>query len=56
MKKEFNFTWAALNLLGKSLYSNAWAAISELVANGLDAKAGSARTLAHFGLRPSLWR
>ena len=39
MKKEFNFTWAALNLLGKSLYSNAWAAISELVANGLDAKA-----------------
>ena len=38
MKKEFNFTWAALNLLGKSLYSNAWAAID------------NARDFAHFGL------
>lgn len=36
---EFNFTWGALELLGKSLYSNAWAAISELVANGIDAGA-----------------
>lgn len=35
----FNFTWGALKLLGKSLYSNAWAAISELVANGIDAGA-----------------
>lgn len=34
---DFNFTWKALELLGKSLYSNAWSAISELVANGLDA-------------------
>lgn len=33
----FNFTWKALELLGKSLYSNAWSAISELVANGFDA-------------------
>lgn len=34
---KFNFTWKALDLLGKSLYSNAWNAISELVANGFDA-------------------
>lgn len=27
----------ALGLLGKNLYSNAWAALSELVANSLDA-------------------
>lgn len=36
---EFSFGWLALKLLGKSLYSNAWSAISELVANGFDAKA-----------------
>lgn len=36
---EFEFGWLALKLLGKSLYSNAWSAISELVANGFDAGA-----------------
>lgn len=35
----FNFSYAALKLLGKNLYSNAANAISELVANCLDAKA-----------------
>lgn len=35
----FDFSYAALKLLGKNLYSNAANAISELVANGLDAKA-----------------
>lgn len=35
----FNFSYAALKLLGKNLYSNAANAVSELVANGLDAKA-----------------
>lgn len=35
----FNFSYAALKLLGKNLYSNAANAISELVANSLDAKA-----------------
>lgn len=35
----FNFSYAALKLLGKNLYNNAANAISELVANGLDAKA-----------------
>ena len=38
-KVEFSFGWLALKLLGKSLYSNAWSAISELVANGFDAHA-----------------
>ena len=38
-KVEFSFGWLALKLLGKSLYSNAWSAISELVANGFDANA-----------------
>lgn len=38
-KEEFSFGWLALKLLGKSLYSNAWSAISELVANGFDANA-----------------
>lgn len=37
----FNFTYYALKLLGKNLYSNPWTAISELVANGLDAGADS---------------
>lgn len=35
----FNFSYAALKMLGKNLYSNAANAISELVANALDAKA-----------------
>lgn len=35
----FNFSYAALKLLGKNLYSNAANAISELVANSIDAKA-----------------
>lgn len=38
-KIDFTFGWLALKLLGKSLYSNAWSAISELVANGFDANA-----------------
>ena len=38
-KFTFSFGWLALKLLGKSLYSNAWSAISELVANGFDAGA-----------------
>lgn len=36
---QFTFGWLAMKLLGKSLYSNAWSAISELVANGFDANA-----------------
>lgn len=40
-KMDFSFGWLALKLLGKSLYSNAWSAISELVANGFDAGAKS---------------
>lgn len=35
----FNFSYYALNLLGKQMYTNSWSAISELVANGLDAGA-----------------
>ena len=35
----FNFSYFALNLLGKQMYSNNWSAISELIANGLDAGA-----------------
>ena len=38
-KVDFTFGWLAMKLLGKSLYSNAWSAISELVANGFDAGA-----------------
>ncbi|MGD9807967.1 MAG: ATP-binding protein [Deferribacterales bacterium] len=38
-KVDFSFGWLALKLLGKNLYSNAWSAISELVANGFDARA-----------------
>lgn len=37
---EFNFTYYAMKLLGKNLYSSPWTAISELVANGIDAGAG----------------
>jgi signal transduction histidine kinase len=38
-KIYFNFTYFAIKLLGKGLYSNAWTAIAELVANGFDAGA-----------------
>ena len=38
-KVEFSLTWVALKLLGKDLYSHPWSAISELVANGIDARA-----------------
>ncbi|MBF4599211.1 ATP-binding protein [Frigoribacterium sp. VKM Ac-1396] len=38
---EFSFSWIALKLLGKGLYSNPWSALSELVANGLDAGAAN---------------
>ena len=40
---QFNFSYYALKLLGKNLYSNSWSAISELVANGLDAQATSVK-------------
>lgn len=39
----FNFSYFALKLLGKNLYSNPWSAISELVANGLDAQASTVK-------------
>lgn len=39
----FNFSYFALRLLGKGLYSNHWTAIAELVANGLDAQATSVK-------------
>lgn len=35
----FNFSYLALKLLGKGLYSNPWAALSELIANSIDASA-----------------
>jgi hypothetical protein len=38
-KIDFTFGWLAMKLLGKSLYSNSWSALSELVANGFDAGA-----------------
>jgi signal transduction histidine kinase len=38
-KIYFNFSYKALKLLGDGLYSNPWTAISELVANGIDAEA-----------------
>ncbi len=41
----FNFSYYALRLLGKGMYSNPWSAISELVANGLDAKASTVKIL-----------
>lgn len=42
-KKSIQFTmnYNALKLFGRQLYSNAWAAISELVANGFDANASN---------------
>lgn len=39
----FNFSYYALNLLGKQMYSNKWSAISELVANGIDAESSMVR-------------
>lgn len=39
----FNFSYFALRLLGKGLYSNPWTAIAELVANGFDAKADNVK-------------
>ncbi len=39
----FTFSWLALKLLGRGLYSNPWSALSELVANGLDAGATEVR-------------
>ncbi len=36
---QFTFTYQALKLLGKSLYSNLFSALSELIANGFDAGA-----------------
>jgi len=39
----FNFSYYALKLLGKGLYSNNWTAIAELVANGIDAQATSVK-------------
>ena len=38
-KINFNFTYFAMKLLGKNLYSNPWTAVSEIVANGIDADA-----------------
>jgi len=35
----FTMSALALKLLGKNLYSNPWSALSELIANGIDAKA-----------------
>lgn len=40
---QFNFSYYALKLLGKNLYNNPWSAISELVANGLDAQANNVK-------------
>ena len=42
---EFNFTCYALKLLGHNLYSNPWTAVSEIVANGIDAKAKKVHVL-----------
>ena len=38
---RFSLTYRALKMFGRQLYSNAWSAISELVANGFDAGAGN---------------
>lgn len=37
----FNFSYFAMKLLGKGMYSNAWTALAELVANGFDAQASN---------------
>ncbi|GAA1406398.1 hypothetical protein AUR04nite_06210 [Glutamicibacter uratoxydans] len=44
-EEEFSFSWTALKLLGRGLYSNAWNALSELVANGFDAGADTVSIL-----------
>ena len=44
-KIPFNFTYFAMKLLGKNLYSNPWTAISEIVANGVDANADNVYVL-----------
>lgn len=36
---RFTFGYLALKMLGKTLYSNPFAALSELIANGIDANA-----------------
>ena len=41
----FNFTYYAMKLLGKNLYSNPWTAVSEIVANGIDAGASNVYVL-----------
>lgn len=38
-KYEFSFGYLALKMLGKTLYNNPFAALSELIANGFDAQA-----------------
>ena len=40
---QFNFSYFALNLLGKQMYTNNWSAISELIANSLDAGAANVK-------------
>lgn len=42
-KIYFNFSYSALELLGKNMYSNIWSAIAELVANGFDANASNVK-------------
>ena len=39
IKYKFSFGYLALKMLGKTLYSNPFAAMSELIANGFDAGA-----------------
>ena len=41
----FNFTYYAMKLLGKNLYASPWTAVSEIVANGIDAKAKNVHVL-----------
>lgn len=41
----FNFTYYAMKLLGKNLYSNPWTALSEIVANSIDAGANNVYVL-----------
>lgn len=48
-EEPFTFSWLALKLLGRGLYSNPWSALSELVANGLDA--GASRVYVHVDAR-----
>lgn len=42
---QFNFTYYAMKLLGKNLYASPWTAVSEIVANGIDAKAKNVHVL-----------